>query len=171
MCVVGSSANIVDTVFGIVGGASNLANKVSSYKANKTNYEYQTQLALNNARMAQEMGLTQKQLGIEKSRLEKIESLQKISKIKAQNSASGLDSMSGTNKLVYDDVAYANEINAQAIKNSYDISAKSYFNQANNYLNQANNYKELYKKSLFNQSMNALGQFGKVASSWYENME
>ena len=108
---------------------------------------------------------------LEKSRLEKISTLQEVNKLKAKNASHGLDLMSSTNQMAYEDVWNLGDLNSDLIKKEYDYNANSYFNQANSYLNQANNYKKQYKQSVFDYSLNALGKIGQVASEWYENRE
>lgn len=155
--------------FSMIKGISTVSDTVSSYYTNKANSAYQVQSALNSAKIAQNEAMRQRQLGIEKSRLEKISALQEVSKLQARNSASNLDSMSQTNKLAYQDALNLANINADTVQKEYNTNANSYFNQANNYYNQASSYKEKYNQSLFSYSMNALNKASQVASVWYEN--
>ena len=165
------ATNAFSGLFSVVKGTGQVISGISQYKNNKANYAYQTQIALNNAKIAQNEALRQKQLGLEKSRLEKISTLQEVNKLKAKNASHGLDLMSSTNQMAYEDVWNLGDLNSDLIKKEYDYNANSYFNQANSHLNQANNYKKQYKQSVFDYSLNALGKIGQVASEWYENRE
>ena len=152
-----------------VEAVQNVSSTILNYKTNKDIYAYRTQIALNNAKVAQDEAMRQKQLGIEKSRLEKISGLQEVNKLKAQNSASGLDAMSQTNTLNYQDALNLSKINANSTKKEYDSQADSYFDQAHSYLNQAQTYQKQYNQSLFDYSLNALGKLGRVSNDWYGN--
>lgn len=146
-----------------------LLSTFQSYSKIKSNADYRVQIALNNAKNANNQALREKQLGIEKSRLEKISGLSEASKIKAINSASNLDSSSQTNNLNYLDAINLSYSNSQNIKNNYDIKAQSYFDKANSYINQANMYEKNYNNSLLAFADNALGKTQKVSANWYSN--
>jgi len=166
-----TTGSLFQNVMNGLNVASGVMGTISEYKTNKANAAYQTQIALNNAKIAQNEALRQKQLGIEKSRLEKISGMQEVNKQKALYAASNLDMMSQTSQMAYQDTLNMAQINADVAKKEYDIAANSYFNQANSYLNQAQSYKNQYNQSLFANSMNALGKFSQVASDWYSNKE
>lgn len=163
MCV--PSANLTGSILNTAISGAKAIGEVSNMKSN---YAYQTQIALNNAKNAQNEALRQKQLGIEKSRLEKISGLQETNKLKAINAANNLDMMSQTAQLSYQDVQDSANNSANSIKSSYDAVSESYFARANSYLETAKNYKKEYNKSIFNHSLNALGKMNLVANEWYE---
>lgn len=163
MCV--PSANLAGSILNTAISGAKAIGEVSNMKSN---YAYQTQIALNNAKNAQNEALRQKQLGIEKSRLEKISGLQEVNKLKAINAANNLDMMSGTSQLSYQDIENSANISANSIKSAYDATSESYFARANSYLETAKNYKKDYNKSIFNYSLNALGKMNQVANEWYE---
>ena len=175
MCV--PSGGIIDSsstgiIGGVIKGVSAITNgidAISDYKENKANNIYRTQIALNNAQAAKNEALRQKQLGIEKSRMEKISGLQEINKLKAQKSASNFDLMSFTNQYTYQDINNLSELNSSSIKQEYEINSSKYFNQANSYLNQAQQHKKQYNNSVFDSSLNALGKINQVANNWYEH--
>lgn len=147
---------------------SSLASNATEYYANKDNLKYRTQIALNNAKNAQNEALRQKQLGIDSARLEKIEGIRAANILKAQNSATGLDVSSQTSKYSYEDVYQQADINANLARKEYDLNSSAYFRQANNYLNEVNNYQKSYNNALFNNALNALGKTQKVAEEWYD---
>ncbi|MBQ4646397.1 MAG: hypothetical protein IJB79_03520 [Candidatus Gastranaerophilales bacterium] len=163
--------NIFSNISKGVGMLASGLDTVSQFQTNKANNKYRTQVALNNAKIAQQEALRQNQLGIEKSRLDKITSMQELNKIKAKNSASNLDMMSLTNELSYIDSKNFTDASSQLIKNEYSAKANSYYRNANQYLAQASEYQKQYNQSLFDYSLNALGRFNQVAFDWYENGE
>lgn len=165
------SSNLLSGVIKGVGALTTTAKTLSDFQTNKANNAYRTQIALNNAMMAQKEANHQKQLGIEKARAEMISGLQETNKLKAKNSASGFDIMSDTNKQSYQDTMKMAKINAQNVLSEYANNSHDYINQANSYLNQAKTYKKEYGKSFFGYSLNALGQFQQVAQDWYNNRE
>ena len=146
-----------------------VTNDYWEHRQNKENYEYRTQVALNNAKKAENEARRQEQLGIEKSRQEKIEGIQKANQLKAINSASNLDVNSQTNMLAYEDIMEYSDFNADNILNQYEQSANNYFNQANSYLEEVQQYKKQYNQSLFDFALNALGKTQNVADSWYKS--
>ena len=148
-----------------------ITDTVSGFSSLKANNDYRTQVAINNAKTSQNEALRQKQLGIEKARLERIEGLNEVSKQKAINAASNMDLASTSNQLGYEDLNSKANLNANLVKKEYDTNANSYFKQANSYLNQASSYARDYNNSLLNLSMNALGQAKKVSDDWYDNIE
>ena len=166
-----ATSNMLSGVLKGVGVVSNVASTIEDVRSNKANSAYQTQVALNNAKIAQNEAMRQRQIGIEKSRLEKIAGLQEISQLQAKNSASNLDMMSKTNQLAYQDVFNLSNNKASAVQKEYNTNANSYFSQANNYYNQANSYKNKYNQSLFGYATNALGKYSQVAYDWYMDKE
>ena len=158
-------SNVLGTILNAAVGVSNEALNIINEKKNN---EYRTRVALNNAKIAQSEALRQKQLGIEKSRLEKIQGIQDANRQKASYAASNLDINSFSNQLNYDDSLYSSDFSADAIQKEYDAKAQSYFNQANSYYSQAQNQQRLYNNSVFQNALNAIGKTGKVSSEWYE---
>lgn len=169
MCVPSAAVTGVSSAFQMFDSATSAISAVSDFKTNRENYAYRTQIALNNAKEAQNEAMRQTQLGIEKSRLEKIQGLREVSKLQAQNSASGLDMASQTSSLAYQDAMDLSSQSANTIKKEYDTKAKSYFSQASSYFSEAQTYQNQYNKSLFDYSLNALGKMSTVASNWYNN--
>jgi len=164
MCTFGS--NIAQVVFDVVNTAAGV---VSQQKQIKNNNEYRVKVAQNNATIANSEGLRQKQIGINKSRQEKIAGIKEANRLKAVNSASGFDLNSSTAMQNYGDILNLSKIDADITKSQYDTSANSYFQQANSYLSQANLYNEQYNNSVFSNTLNALGKTAKVASNWFDN--
>ncbi|MBQ7287561.1 MAG: hypothetical protein IJW73_07365 [Candidatus Gastranaerophilales bacterium] len=145
-----------------------LFNTTTDFITEKNNHDYRTQIALNNAKYAQNEAHRQMQLGIDKSRAQKIAGLTEANKLIAQQGASNLDNSSFNSDLAYQDVIENSNIASKITKNEYNASANSYFKQANAYLNQANSYQKQYNKNLFMSGFNSLGQLNQVANDWYE---
>lgn len=163
MCIPSDGA--MQAISTIVGGT----NDYWEYRQEKENYEYRTQVALNNAKKAENEARRQEQLGIEKSRQEKIEGIQKANQLKAINSASNLDINSETSMLAYEDILEYSDFNAENILNQYEQNANNYFDQANSYLEDVQQYNKLSNQSLFDYALSALGRTQNVADSWYKS--
>ena len=115
MCTFSSEAlgAILNTTIGISTQALNFKNE-------KRNNEYRTRVAINNANIAKNEALKQKQLGIDKARLEKISGIQEANKQKAMFASSGLDLNSDTTRFAYDDYLNLSDVSSSAIKNEYN---------------------------------------------------
>lgn len=159
MCTAGDAIGLVQSV----------GSNILSAKAESKNLKYKTQIALNNAKSAQNEALRQQQLGIEEARKEKIEGIKEANLQTAKNAASGLDAASSTSIQNYQDTIDTANANAASVKNQYDLKADSYFDSANSYLNQINEYNNSYNASLYSNAINSLGSVGKVAGKWYES--
>ena len=133
MCTAGNATmEVINGALGVFGAANDIYNE---RKENK----YRTQIAINNAKNAQNEALRQKQMGIEKSRIEKIAGMQKMNNKIAKDSASGFDLNSLTNQYNYSDILSSSDESAKNIQNEYNQAAENYFRTANSYLNEANN--------------------------------
>lgn len=157
---------IVKSVFDVVSVGADV---ISTQKQAKSNNEYRVRLALNNAQIAQNEAYRQRQLGIENSRKERIEGIQEANKLKAQNSASGIDLTSKSISVGYEDVLNGSKINADLTKNQYELNSKRLFEESKTYVNQVHAYNNQYNNSLFSNTLNALGKTSKVASSWFDD--
>ena len=83
----------------IVSGTLNVAKMTSSIQNDNQQLKYQTQIAINNAKQAQNEALRQKQIGIDEARLEKIKGMQKLNSQIAKNSANGFSDASSSNSI------------------------------------------------------------------------
>lgn len=163
MCILQAQAILTASKF-IMDTASNVA----EYQKSKAQNTYRAQVAINNAKIANDEALKQKQMGIDKARAEKIEGLSEQSKLMAQNSASGFDISSNTNLFNYEDVVNKADNEASDIKKQYDNNAQSYFNKAGEYLTDAENIKKSSKDNLFNMGMGILQSTKNVADKWFD---
>ena len=158
----------IPAIQAIVGLTAEVGMGIATARREAKTNEYRTQAALNNVKIAQNEALRQQQLGINAARQEKIDGIRERNMMIAKNAASGFNIDSGTNLYNYQDTIDKANLNADIVKNSYDIKADSYFNQANSYLSGAGQYQTEYKNSLFNTAHNTLGGMKKVADDWYK---
>ena len=152
-----------------IQGVINLASAANKINTEKQENKYRTQIAINNAKNAQNEALRQKQMGIDASRQEKIQGIQEVSKKRVQSASGGFSSLDGTNQFIYQDVLSGANFEAQKVKNSFDLKADSYFDKANEYLNQASKNTKDYNTLVFQKGMQYLGNANKVAQNWYQN--
>ena len=164
MCVPIDPITTAITTLTAVAGGIVTANQ-QNRQIKKTN-EYRAQIAKNNIQNSVNEARKQQQLGIDKSREEKIEGLKNANRLKAQNAASGFDINSTTNNLNYSDILNTAQANADNIQTRYNENADNYFQRANSYITNYN------MNSSINQEKNdlfatALGSVSKVAKNWY----
>jgi len=161
---------LLNTIKITTNSAMNIFDEYSNNKAIKQEQNYRTQIAINNIKNAQNEGRRQQQLGIEKSRSEKIAGLRQAQDIVAQNAANGFISNSGTNYLQYEDVVDDAYQNANSAINQYNSNADVYFKKANSYLNDLNTQIKAYNSNLIKNNYNSLGNYYKVAKNWYSDV-
>lgn len=161
MCIPEVVGATISTVTGITSKAIQINQQSKEFK-------YRQQLAINNAKNANNEALRQKQLGIDESRKEKILGLKEASRQKAINSAGNFNLNSETLNFGQNDILNQYNNQAKAIENSYNLKSDYYFNQANSYLNQANQTNKSYKNYVFNTSINSLNELSQVSQEWYK---
>ena len=152
-----------------INAAASISKTVIEYNQQEKNNEYRKQVAINNIKNANAEAQRQVQLGIDKSREEKIEGLKKASYLMTQNAASNFDVSSGSNFMNYQDIQNTSFSSAQDILDSYNYKADTYFNKANSYLNNYLYSQKAYKNSVLKSAITSLGNYSKVALSWYSN--
>ena len=150
--------------------ASVLLNTSADIAIQKNNNDYRTQVALYNAKQAQNEAHRQMQLGIDKSRAEKIAGMQETNQLMAKQGASNFDISSFNSNLEQQDIQYSADLQSDIIKKSYTSSANNYFKQANSYLNLAKSYQAQYNKNLVTSGVKALGESKKVATDWFDQL-
>ncbi len=153
------------TPLGIFNTATSVVSGISNIKNEKRNLKYKTQIAINNAKAANNEALRQNQLGIEQARKEKIEGIKNMKTQMAKNASNGFDMNSNTNLQSYQDTINNANSNAETIKNDYSFKADSYFDKARDYLGNIKQYRNDYNSSVF---QTALGGAQKVANSWFK---
>ena len=163
---------VAKEVIGLVGGVASEAFKTTANYINlKNNNDYRVQVAISNAKNAQALAKNEQQIGIQKSRMEKISKLKEANALQANQAASNMQIDSYNSNLAYQDILNEGEINSNNILNEYDLNARNYYKQANNYLGQISAYNSQFKNSLIPLGFNGLGQMGKVASEWFEEIQ
>ena len=158
---------VPNAVSAVVNSAVGLVNKAIEVDQQSKEFKYRQQLAINNAKRANNEALRQKQLGIDEARKEKIQGIQEANRQKAINSAINFDLNSETLNNTYEDIINQYKNQAKTIENSYNMKSNQYFTQANSYLNQAKQANDSYKNYILKTSINSLDDFGQVSSEWY----
>ncbi len=159
---------------GLAASAISAVNSANQeYNQIKTNARYQTQAALVNMKNARNAAYNEIQQGIDESRKEKIEKIQKSKYLIASAAAGGFSIDSDTNQNNINDLLDLAEINSKEIQKKYQYRANNYLQNANNYLNEANRIKieeqQKTKNKLYSIALNGLGQTTSVAQRWYKN--
>ncbi len=146
---------------------SNIFTPINTVVSVANDAKYKTQVAINNAKSAENEAMRLQQLGIEESRREKIIGIQNANKLLAQNAAGGMDISSGTNSYAYQDVIDSAYSDAQNTLNDYEYQAQSYFNQANDYISDANYDIASTNNYLLNYAVTGLGNAGLATKEWF----
>ena len=164
---VGTVATAVSTTMGVVGS-------VQQGKAQQAQYNYQAEVARNNAKIAQANADQQRQEGIEESRLQRLRTLQAIGSQQAAMAANGIDISSGTALDIVEDTSAMGELDALTTRYNSETQALAYEQQANNFTNQANldvfAGENAYSSGITNAistGVNGLGNAASVAGKWY----
>lgn len=157
MCVVSTGFSMAT----LVGSALSAATTIVGNNIQRKNDEYKTQIAVNQIKSQQNEAQRQRQLGIDKSREEKIQGLKTVSKLKAINASNGFDTSSQTNLYNYDDTKNEYDYSANNILESYYSNAEKYDEQARNNISDLN-FKNDTKK------LNSIGSTLQVAEDWYK---
>ena len=158
--VLNTAFSASETIFGLTSNALNLNNSAK-------NQEYQTQVAIANAKNSINEAKYQRQQGIEESRKQKLEGKRQASEQMAQASAMGFDVNSDTSLFNFQDtIDYANS-EANETQNKYDLISKQYLDKANSYIENSNVDIDNYNSNLYSKAINYLGSTKRVAPSWY----
>ncbi len=164
MCVptvINTALQVGSSIFGVTNELTNL------YQDAKTQ-EYQTQVAIANAKNSINESRYQQQKGIEEARKQKLEGKKQANEQIAKASAMGFDVNSDTNLMNFQDTLDYADSEAQETQKSYDLISKQYLDKANEYLNNANLDTSYYNANLYSKAINYLGSTNKVASNWYK---
>ncbi|MDD3238224.1 MAG: hypothetical protein PHV37_09035 [Candidatus Gastranaerophilales bacterium] len=163
------AATAASTTLGVVSS-------VEQGKAQQAQYDYQTQVAANNAKIAENNAAAQRQQGIEESRMQRIKTMQAVGSQQAAMAANGLDVTQGTPLDVIEDTAAMGELDALNTQYNYEEKARAYYQKSNNFTNQAAMDsiagKNAYSAGIMNAAatgFNGLGSSAKsVAGYWYK---
>lgn len=185
----GTVISTAPVLTGILAGAANLSlaagaiggvvSGVSAYQQGKSQqamYDYQSQVATNNAKIANNNAALERQEGIEESRLQRMKTIQAVGTQQAAMAANGLDITQGTPLDVIEDTSAMGELDALQVQYNSERKALAYEAQANNFTNQANldsiAGQNAYSAGLMNGAaagLNGLGDAARsVSSVWYK---
>ena len=170
------AANIIAGTAAAVTVASAALGAVSSYSQGKSQqamYNYQAQVAQQNAKIANNNAAMERQTGIEEARMQRIKTLQAVGSQQAAMAANGMDITQGTSLDIIEDTSAMGELDALQIQTNYERKALSYEQQANNFSNEANMDviagKNAYRRGVINAAATGLNGVGKtvgVATKW-----
>lgn len=174
MCDFGISAAVAAIVGAVVSTTMSVVSSVQQGKATQAQYNYQAQVARNNAKVAEANAAQTRQEGIEESRMQRIKTLQRIGTQQAAMAANGIDISSGTALDTIEDTAAMGELDALTTRYNAETKALAYEHQSNNFNNQANldvfAGENAYKAGTMNAiatGFEGLGKIGTVATNWY----
>lgn len=167
MCGIAEAITAVGIVGSLVGGASSYQTNQANAKAS----DYQAAIYKQNAEIANQNAVTERQSGIDESRRIKLKTLSNIASQKTAMAASGLDLNEGTALDLIDTTKYVGELDALTTIKNYDSRARAFESDAQNYLSQsglssmsAGNYRNSSWMSGLGTTLTGLGQ---VKGSWY----
>ena len=174
MCDFGITALVTSIVATAVSTTMGVVSSVQQGTAQQAQYNYQAEVARNNAKIAQANADQQRQEGIEESRLQRIKTLQAIGKQQTAMAANGIDISSGTALDIIEDTSAMGELDALTTRYNSETQAIAYEQQANNFTNQANldvfAGENAYRSGVTNAistGVNGLGNAASVAGKWY----
>lgn len=166
MLAVGAVATIASTAIGTVSS-------VQQGKQQKAMYNYQAQVAEENAKIANKNAANERQTGIEEARLQRMKTLQAVGSQQAAMAANGMDVTQGTSLDIIEDTAAMGELDALQIQTNYERKALAYEQQGLNYSNESRMDviagKNAYKTGMINAAqtgLNGVSKLTNVASKW-----
>lgn len=170
---VANAALAVGVVGGIAGSAISAVSSYSQGKQQQAMYNYQAQVAQQNAKIANENAAQERQQGLEEARLQRIKTLQAVGSQQAAMAANGMDITQGTSLDIIEDTAAMGELDALQIEHNAEKKALAYEQQANNFVNQSNidliSGKNAYSAGKINAAaagLNGLSKLSSVATKW-----
>jgi len=175
--VIAGVANTVLAAGALAGIAGSATSAFSSYQQGKQQqayYNYQAQVAQENAKIAESNAAMERQQGIEEARLQRIKTLQAIGSQQTAMAANGVDVTQGTALDVIGDTAAMGELDALQTRYNYERKALAYETQAGNLKNQANldiiagqNAYSAGKLNALSTGLAGISKTADVASKWY----
>lgn len=166
MLAVGAVATIASTAIGTVSS-------VQQGKQQQAMYNYQAQVAEENAKIANKNAANERQTGIEEARLQRMKTLQAVGSQQAAMAANGMDITQGTSLDIIEDTAAMGELDALQIQTNYERKALAYEQQGLNFNNEArmdviagkNAYKTGMVKGV-QTGLNGVSKLTNVSSKW-----
>lgn len=171
---VANAALAASAIAGVAGSVVSANAAKQQGKAQQAMYNYQAQVAEENAKIAQNNAALERQQGIEESRLQRIKVAQAVGSQQTAMAANGVDVTQGTALDVIEDTAAMGELDALQTRYNYERKALAYEAESNNYQNQANldiiAGQNAYKAGNMNalaSGLNGIAKTGEVASKWF----
>lgn len=159
--------SLASTAFGVVSA-------VQQAQQQEAYYNYQAQVAAQNAKIANENAALERQQGIEEARLQRMKTLQNIGAQTTAMAANGIDITQGTALDVIEDTATMGELDALQTRYNYERKAIQLEQSANNYQNQSNldiiagqNASKAGTMNAWASGLTGLSQTADIASKWY----
>ena len=163
---VGAVATVASTTLGVVSS-------VQQGKQQQAMYNYQAQVAEENAKIANKNAANERQTGIEEARLQRMKTLQAVGSQQAAMAANGMDVTQGTSLDIIEDTAAMGELDALQIQTNYERKALAYEQQGLNFSNESRMDviagKNAYKTGMINAAqtgLNGVSKLTNVASKW-----
>lgn len=128
---IGAVATVAGTALGAVGS-------YQEGKAQEAAYNYQAEVARQNAKIAENNAGMERQAGIEEARRQRIKTLQAVGSQKVALAANGVDVGYGSSLDLIEDTSMLGELDALMLETEGERKARNYEIQANNFLNEAN---------------------------------
>lgn len=194
MCVISSitltgimtALKVIGTVATIASTAISIPTSIQQSKNTQAMYNYQAKVNENNAKIANENAVQERQSGLEEARQQRIKTLQAIGSQQVAMAGNGIDITSGTALDTIEDTAQYGELDALMTQYNAERTALNYEQQASNFNNQANLDKIAAQNAATAGRINSmtamgngmsniagLGNMGKVSNKWttYSNMD
>jgi len=171
---IANTALAVSAIAGVAGSVISANAAKQQGKAQQAMYNYQAQVAEENAKIASNNAALERQQGIEEARLQRIKAAQAVGSQQTAMAANGVDVTQGTALDVIEDTAAMGELDALQTRFNYERKALAYETEAGNYHNQANldiiAGQNAYKAGNMNAlatGLNGIAKTGEVASKWF----
>ena len=158
----------------LAGTAVSVVSAVQQGEQQQAYYNYQAQVAQENAKIAQKNANLERQQGIEEARLQRIKTNQAIGSQQTAMAANGVDVTQGTALDVIEDTAAMGELDALQTRYNYERKALKYEQDANNYQNQSSldviagqNAYSAGKMNALASGLEGISKTGSVAAKWF----
>lgn len=166
--------SVVLAVTAVAGAVMGAVSAVQEGKQQQAMYNYQAEVAKQNAEIAQRNADTERQTGIEEARLQRMKTLQAVGSQQAAMAANGMDITQGTSLDIIEDTAAMGELDALQIQTNYERKALAYEQQANNFQNEATmdiyagkNAYSAGKMKAISAGIGGLGDALSVSGKWF----
>lgn len=160
----GSIASVFSTAFGIFGS-------IMQGRQEKAMYNYQAQVAQNNAVIARQNAADAQAAGAAEEQRRRMQTAQQVGGLRAGAGASGFDVGVGSFVDEFAATEMAGEMDALSIRNDYQRQANNFLRQSGQFTSDADMYKTAGKNAMTSGIIGAagtvLGGLSTVDSSWF----